>query len=67
MNCRFRPQGTFEIGELPQTDSVLLLVLERRDARTSLVGFQSFAFPIHGEDEVTRIETLRIERSKDLA
>mmetsp|Transcript_57600 Transcript_57600/g.106465 ORF Transcript_57600/g.106465 Transcript_57600/m.106465 type:complete len:286 (-) Transcript_57600:42-899(-) len=44
-------QGTFEIGELPQSDSVLLLVLERRDAHTSLVGFQSFAFPIHSEDQ----------------
>mmetsp|Transcript_58806 Transcript_58806/g.140192 ORF Transcript_58806/g.140192 Transcript_58806/m.140192 type:complete len:284 (-) Transcript_58806:102-953(-) len=44
-------QGTFEIGELPQSDSVLLLVFQRRDAKTSLVGFQSFAFPMDGEEQ----------------
>lgn len=38
-------EGTFEVGELPQTDSVLLLVLQKRDARTPLMAFQSFAFP----------------------
>lgn len=37
--------GTFEVGELPKTDAVLLLVLERRDAHTPLVTFSSLAFP----------------------
>lgn len=37
--------GTFEVGELPNTDAVLLLVLERRDAETPLVTFSSLAFP----------------------
>jgi len=36
--------GTFEVGELPTSDAVLLLVLERH-VGSSLVSFQSFAFP----------------------
>merc|ERR1719324_1522646 len=38
-------EGTFEVGDLPQTDSVLLLVVQKRDARSPLMAFQSFAFP----------------------
>jgi len=42
-------QGSFEIGELPDSDAMLLLVIERRDATSPLVAFQSFAFPSHSE------------------
>jgi len=35
--------GTFEVGELPNSDAVLLLVLDKRE-NSPLVGFQSFAF-----------------------
>lgn len=38
-------KGTFEVGQLPASDAVLLLVLEKRDAGSALVSFQSFAFP----------------------
>merc|ERR1719387_3518879 len=38
-------EGTFEVGDLPQTDSVLLLVLQKRDEKSPLMAFQSFAFP----------------------
>merc|ERR1719240_702513 len=45
-------EGTFEVGELPQTDSVLLLVLQKRDSHSPLMAFQSFAFPMNsGKDE----------------
>merc|ERR1719387_2125062 len=45
-------EGTFEVGDLPQTDSVLLLVLQKRDSRSPLMAFQSFAFPMNsGKDE----------------
>merc|ERR1719456_1371776 len=45
-------EGTFEVGELPQTDSVLLLVLQKRDSHSPLMAFQSFAFPLNsGRDE----------------
>jgi len=37
--------GAFEVGDLPKTDAVLLLVLERRDGDTPLVTFSSLAFP----------------------
>jgi len=37
-------QGTFEVGDLPSTDAVLLLVLEKRE-NSPMLGFQSFAFP----------------------
>lgn len=40
-------EGTFEVGELPQTDSVLLLVLQKRDNHSPLMAFQSFAFPLN--------------------
>lgn len=43
--------GTFEVGELPKTDAVLLLVLERRDDRTPLVTFSSLAFPQSGGED----------------
>jgi len=45
-------QGSFEIGELPETDAMLLLVIERRDAGSPLASFQSFAFPsrVDGKD-----------------
>mmetsp|Transcript_108679 Transcript_108679/g.313852 ORF Transcript_108679/g.313852 Transcript_108679/m.313852 type:complete len:293 (+) Transcript_108679:66-944(+) len=36
--------GTFEVGDLPVTDAVLLLVLQKREG-SSMIGFQSFAFP----------------------
>merc|ERR1719161_2020271 len=38
-------EGTFEVGDLPQTDSVLLLVVQKRDEKSPLMAFQSFAFP----------------------
>lgn len=45
-------EGTFEVGELPQTDSVLLLVLQKRDSHSPLMAFQSFAFPLNsGKDD----------------
>lgn len=38
-------KGTFEIDELPQADSVLLLIVQRRPEKSAdLVSFQSFAF-----------------------
>jgi len=36
--------GTFEIGDLPNSDAVLLLVLEKR-GKSPLINFRSFAFP----------------------
>lgn len=38
-------EGTFEVGDLPASDSVLLLVVEKRAGAGPLVSFQSFAFP----------------------
>jgi len=39
-------EGTFEVDELPASDSVLLLIAQKRDAgATALMSFQSFAFP----------------------
>jgi len=37
--------GTFEVGTLPSSDALLLLVLQRREG-SPLVSFQSFAFPV---------------------
>jgi len=39
-------EGSFEVDELPSSDSVLLLIAQKRDAgKTDLMSFQSFAFP----------------------
>jgi len=37
-------EGSFQVGDLPATDAVLLLVLEKH-ASSSTISFQSFAFP----------------------
>lgn len=39
-------KGTFQVGQLPASDAVLLLVLEQHDSSSELVSFQSFAFPV---------------------
>merc|ERR1719191_1505335 len=43
-------QGTFEVGELPESDAVLLLVLQKRDQHSPLMNFQSFAFPMNHDN-----------------
>jgi len=53
--------GTFEVGELPSTDAVLLLVPERRPG-SAVVSFQSFAFPTstNGKDaQLAVIDTFK--------
>jgi len=42
--------GTFDVGELPSTDAVLLLVLSKQQG-SPLLSFQSFAFPVNPESE----------------
>jgi hypothetical protein len=49
--------GTFEVGELPSNDAVLLLVLEKREGSV-LMGFQSFAFPSHTEDKDAQLAVI---------
>jgi len=51
-------EGTFEVGELPNSDATLLLVVERRDARTPLVAFQSFAFPKRAEGKDAQLAVI---------
>merc|ERR1719253_211858 len=49
--------GTFEVGALPPNDAVLLLVLEKREGSV-LMGFQSFAFPSHGDDKDAQLAVI---------
>lgn len=42
-------QGTFEVEELPESDALLLLVVERRDATSPLAAFKSLAFPVRAD------------------
>jgi len=48
-------QGSFEIGDLPAADSVLLLVVEKRDTHSTLLAFQSFAFPVQADGDTANI------------
>jgi len=49
--------GTFEIGALPASDAVLLLVLQKRD-HSKLLSFQSFAFPAGAETEEAQLAVI---------
>merc|ERR1719482_259400 len=51
-------EGTFEVGDLPQTDSVLLLVLQKRDSHSPLMAFQSFAFPVNGNKDEAHVAVI---------
>lgn len=51
-------EGTFEVGSLPESDAVLLLVLERRDPKSSVVSFQSFAFPSSGSGDEAQLAVI---------
>jgi len=44
-------QGSFQIGDIPPSDSFLLLVVERRDATSPLLAFKSYAFPTQGDGQ----------------
>jgi len=41
---------TFQVGALPEADSTLLLVFEKRDDKSKVPSFQSFAFPASEND-----------------
>jgi hypothetical protein len=41
---------TFQVGALPESDSTMLLVFEKRDDTSKVPSFQSFAFPPSSED-----------------
>lgn len=49
--------GTFEIGDLPATDAVLLLILEKRE-NSSLVQFRSFAFPTTTDSNYSQLAVI---------
>jgi len=51
-------EGTFEVGELPQTDSVLLLILQKRDNHSPLMAFQSFAFPSNSASQEAHVAVI---------
>jgi len=51
-------QGTFEVGDLPDSDSVLLLVLQRRDSHSPLLAFQSFAFPMNTNSDEANVAVI---------
>jgi len=49
--------GTFEVGDLPATDAVLLLVFEKRE-NSPLVAFQSFAFPTSSDSKDAQLAVI---------
>lgn len=51
-------QGTFEVGDLPESDAVLLLVLQKRDHRSPLISFQSFAFPMNHDNSEANLAVI---------
>jgi len=46
--------GAFEVGDLPASDAVLLLVLQKRD-HSKLLSFQSFAFPTSADTKEAQL------------
>lgn len=57
-------QGSFEIGALPDTDATLLLVVQRRDATSPLVAFQSFAFPSRRDSKEAQLAVIDTYKGK---
>merc|ERR1719217_1623772 len=51
-------QGTFEVGDLPDSDAVLLLVMQKRDGHSALMSFQSFAFPMNPHSDEAHIAVI---------
>jgi len=49
--------GTFEVGALPASDAILLLVLQKRD-HSKLLSFQSFAFPTGTETKEAQLAVI---------
>lgn len=49
--------STFEVGELPSNDAVLLLVIGPRPS-SSMVGFQSFAFPMARQKQDAQVAVI---------
>jgi hypothetical protein len=51
---------TFQVGALPESDSALLLVFEKRDEGSKVPAFQSFAFPPSSDDaQLAVIDTFK--------
>jgi hypothetical protein len=57
-------RGTFEIGELPDSEALLLLVVEKRDATSPLVSFQSYAFPAHADGKNAQLAVIDTYKGK---
>merc|ERR1719161_1604928 len=51
-------QGTFEVGDLPDSDAVLLLVMQKRDGHSALMSFKSFAFPMNPHSDEAHIAVI---------
>lgn len=51
-------EGTFEVGDLPASNAVLLLVLEKRSGDSPLVSFQSFAFPMNAASKDAQLAVI---------
>jgi len=51
-------QGSFEIGDPPPNDAFLVLVVERRDAQSPLLAFQSYAFPVTPDGDVAHLAVI---------
>jgi hypothetical protein len=51
--------GTFTVSDLPQSDATLLLVIHRRDAKSSAVSFESHVFPDSVQAQVAVVDTYR--------
>jgi len=49
--------GTFEVGDLPSSDAILLLVIEKRP-NSPMVSFQSFAFASSSERKEAQIAVI---------
>merc|ERR1719399_1367061 len=65
--------GTFSIGELPQNDATLLLMITRHDTMSSAVSFESHVFAMLANSQVAVLDmyrgaeksTVKIEDKKD--
>jgi hypothetical protein len=53
----FEADGSFVVGGLPTTDAILLLVLDKK-GKSSMVNFQSYAFPTNAESKEAQLAVI---------
>lgn len=48
-------RGRFQVSKLPESNALLLLVVEKRDSESPSLSFRSFAFPLRSDSQTAQL------------